>query len=390
MPEATSTPNFGTPAGPGADGPVSSPGTRFRTNPWARQNVTGVMLSTLVVSLTLIACIPLFSVLYMLVTKGGQKLLSSSADLFTQLPPTPLGTGGGFGNAVVGTLVMVGLAILIAVPFGILTAIYLSEFGRNSRLATTVRFAAKVLTGLPSILAGVFAYALVVVTLGSYSAFAGGVALSLLMMPIVVLTAEEGLRSVPGLLREAGWGVGATNAQVVTKIVLPNALPTVLTGVMLAIARAAGETAPLLFTALSSSRFWVYDKSAYGIFAASLAIAVVLGAIVGYVLDLKRTWALGEADSSRPSFMPNHFRWTVRCAIVGIFVGGIGGGIWSTVQEHLFLTGQPTASMAVFIYNASALPWPNYASLAWACSLVRVLLVLIFNIIGQLVASRRG
>ncbi|MGE0431366.1 MAG: phosphate ABC transporter permease PstA [Planctomycetota bacterium] len=368
--------------------PPSPPGTRFRHNPYSRQNISGIILSAIVVTLTVIACVPLFSVLIMLAWRGGERLLTSGIELFTQLPPTPLGKGGGFGNAVVGTLVMVGIAVVVSVPIGILTAIYLSEFGRHSRLATIVRFAAKVLTGLPSILAGVFAYAVVVATMHSFSAFAGGLALALLMVPIVVLTAEEGLRTVSGLLREAGWGVGATNAQVVLKIVLPNALPTVLTGVMLAIARAAGETAPLLFTALASNRFWVYDSTAYYMFGWAVGLAVLLGALLGYGFDLRRTWALESV--TRRTFRPNHFRWTVRVGVCGLFVGVLAGGIWAAWTEHMFLTNQPTASMAVFIYNASKLPWPNYESLAWACSLVLVLLVLAFNVVGQLVSARRG
>ena len=137
-------------------------------------------------------------------------------------------------------------------PFGILAAVYIAEFGPDTRVAQAVRFAAKVLTGLPSILAGVFAYAAVVVVTGGFSAPAGGIALALLMLPTILLTAEEAIKLVPPRMREAAIGMGATQTQVVTKVVLPTALPGILTGVMLAVARAAGETAPLLFTALFS------------------------------------------------------------------------------------------------------------------------------------------
>lgn len=199
---------------------------------------------------TVIACIPLFSVLFMLIWRGGAKL---SGQLFVELPPTAFEDGGGFGNAIVGTLVMVGIAALISVPFGILAAVFLAEFGPDSKLAAAARFCAKTLTGLPSILAGVFAYAAVVLVTGTYSAPAGGVALALLMLPTVLLTAEEAMKMVPARMKEAAVGMGCTRSQVVWRVVLPTALPGMLTGVTLAVARASGETAPLLFTALFSN-----------------------------------------------------------------------------------------------------------------------------------------
>lgn len=212
---------------------------------WAMSVVTGAM--------TIAALVPLFSVLYLLITRGG-KLLGLS--VLSELPPAAMAPGGGFGNAIVGTTVMVGIAAAISVPVGILAAIFIAEFGSYSRTATAVRFCAKVLTGLPSILAGVFAYAAIVVLTGGFSAPAGGVALAVLMLPTVLLTAEEGIKRVPPKMREAAIGMGATPTQVVLRIVLPTALPGVLTGVMLAVARAAGETAPLLFTALFSD-YWI-------------------------------------------------------------------------------------------------------------------------------------
>jgi phosphate transport system permease protein len=171
-------------------------------------------------------------------------------------------SGGGFGNAIVGTVVIVAIATAISVPFGILAAIYMVEFGPDTKAAAAVRFAAKVLTGLPSILAGVFAFATVVVVTGGFSAPAGGVALSLLMIPTVLLTAEEAIKRVPPRMREAAIGMGATPTQVVTRVTLPTAFPGILTGVMLAVARAAGETAPLLFTSLFSD-FWISRTHPY-------------------------------------------------------------------------------------------------------------------------------
>src|SRR5262249_4976520 len=147
----------------------------------------------------------------------------------------------------------------ISVPFGILAALFLAEFGPESKTAVAVRFAAKVLTGLPSILAGTFAYVTVVLTMGRFSPLAGGCALALLMLPTILLTAEEAIRMVPARMREAAIGMGATQTQVVLRILLPTALPGVLTGVMLAVARAAGETAPLLFTMLFSD-YWLSSR----------------------------------------------------------------------------------------------------------------------------------
>jgi len=262
-------------------------------------------LSGLVTCMTLLALIPLFSVVLMLLWRGGRKL---SVAVFTQLPPAPLEQGGGFGNAILGTLVIVALAVLISVPVGLLTAIYVAQ-AKESRVADAVRFCAKVLTGFPSILAGVFAYGAIVLATGGYSAVAGAVALSILMLPTIILTSEDAIRMVPARMKEAATGMGATSAQTVWMVLLPTAVPGILTGVMLAVARAAGETAPLLFTALFSN-YWL--------------------------------WSQGRAELM-----------------------------------------QPTASLAVLIYNFAGMPFENQVELAWAAALVLVLLVLAANLIGQ-------
>jgi len=264
-----------------------------------------IILSGVVTFMTFLALIPLFAVLWMLIWRGGQKL---SLSLFTQLPPAPLEQGGGFGNAVLGTLIMVGLAALISVPLGIFTGVFLAE-AKNSKLAGAVRFAAKVLTGFPSILAGVFAYGAVVLATGGFSAVAGAIALSILMVPTIILTSESAIAMVPARMKEASIGMGATGAQTVWMVLLPTAMPGILTGIMLAVARAAGETAPLLFTALFSN-YWL-------------------------------------AAGGRINLM------------------------------------QPTASLAVLIYNFSGMPFANQVELAWAAALVLVLIVLVFNLIGQ-------
>jgi phosphate transport system permease protein len=265
-----------------------------------------IFLSTITVISAIAACIPLFSVLLMLIYRGGKRL---SLELFYALPPTAFETGGGFGNAIVGTFFMVGLAALISVPFGVLAAIYLAELGPYSKIARIARFSAKTMTGLPSILAGVFAYAAVVLVMGHYSAWAGGIALSLLMIPVVLLTTEEAIKMVPHPMKEAAYGMGCTPAQTMMKVMLPVAMPGIITGVVLAVARAAGETAPLLFTALFSD-------------------------------------------------------------------------YWLSANE-------PTASLAVLIYNYSGMPFENQIELAWAASLVLVLLVFVLNILSRAIGQRK-
>jgi len=219
----------------------------------APRTFVNAVFSVVIALMAFVALLPLFSLLGMLLFQGGQRL---SLALFTQLPPAAGMEGGGIGNAILGTLLMVGIASIIAVPVGILGAIYTAEFAPESRISGVVRFAVKVLSGLPSVLAGLFAYAAVVLWTRQYSAVAGGVALSILMVPTVLLTAEQAIKMVPQRMREAAIGMGATPTQVTLQVVLPAARPGILTGVMLAVARAAGETAPLLFSAMFSN-YWL-------------------------------------------------------------------------------------------------------------------------------------
>jgi phosphate transport system permease protein len=211
------------------------------------------LMSVLTGAATIAAMFPLFSVLYMLLQKGGTGL---NLSVFTELPPPAMMPGGGFGNAIAGTILIVIIGTAISIPIGVLAAVYTAEFGPETRLTQGVQFSAKVLTGLPSILAGVFAFAAVVAITGNFSAPAGGIALAILMLPTILLTAEDAIKRVPNRMREAAIGMGATRTQVVTKVLLPTAIPGILTGVMLAIARGAGETAPLLFTSLFSD-YWI-------------------------------------------------------------------------------------------------------------------------------------
>ena len=209
--------------------------------------------TVLCVTLSFLTLIPLFSIVFLLLQKGFPLLRPS---VFTQLPPAPGLTGGGFGNAIQGTAVMVGIALLFSTPLGVLSAIYLNEYSPKSRLANAVRFVAKLLTGIPSIICGVFAFSVVVLSTGTASALAGGIALAVLTLPTILLTTEQALLGVPKTLREASYGLGATKFQTIFRIVLPEALPAIMTGIMLAVARAAGETAPVLFTA-AFNQYWL-------------------------------------------------------------------------------------------------------------------------------------
>lgn len=175
---------------------------------------------------------------------------------FTALPTPPGMPGGGVANAIVGTAVLTALATLAAVPVGLLAGVFLGEFGQESRIADYCRFAANVLMGLPSIIVGVFAYGLLVAPLGNFSGYAGAFALAVIMLPVVSRTTEDMVRLVPNTLREAALALGAPRWRVTLGIVFRAARSGLLTGILLAVARVSGETAPLLFTALNSP-YWL-------------------------------------------------------------------------------------------------------------------------------------
>ncbi len=265
----------------------------------------GLVLTVLAFIMLGIAILPLGLVLAYVTIKGANRI---NLELFTGQIPTALQEGGGVGAAIIGTLMVVGIAAALSIPFGILAAIYLSEFS-SGRIVKWIRFATNVLSGVPSIIVGLFAYGVVVLTTDQFSAVAGGFALAILMLPIVVRTTDEALQLVPQEVRWASVGVGASNFQTVLQVVLPSAMGAIVTGTTLAIARAAGETAPLIFTVLFSP-FW--PKS-----------------------------------------------------------------IW-----------QPIPTLSVLVYNFAIVPYDNQQELAWAASLILVLLVLITSIISRLVAQR--
>jgi phosphate transport system permease protein len=214
-----------------------------------RRRATDRVARAVLLALTLVALVPLVLVLYYLIKEG---LGAWSADFFTTDPTGRfLGDPGGIKSAIVGTIIMVALASAIAIPFGIGVALYLVEYGKQSRFANVVRYFVDVMTGVPSVVFGLFVYIVLVVTKvgGSFAAWKGSIALALLMLPVVTRSAEVVLNLVPNALREGALALGAPRWKVVFRIVLPTALPGLVTGSLLAIARAAGETAPLLFTA---------------------------------------------------------------------------------------------------------------------------------------------
>ena len=203
------------------------------------------------VAAVVVALVPLGLVLYFVLANG---LPAMSWAFFTHMP-APVGEkGGGMANAIVGTFIQLGLAGLLAIPVGIVTAVYLSEYPK-SRLSLAARFSADILNGVPSIVVGIFAYAIAVRPFKHFSALAGGIALAFMMIPIVVRTTDELLGLVPPNFREGALALGATRGRAAFSVILPAALPGIVTGILVALARVAGETAPLLFTSLGN-RFW--------------------------------------------------------------------------------------------------------------------------------------
>jgi phosphate transport system permease protein len=210
-------------------------------------------LNTLVnigaVGSAVIGIVALFWIIITVVLRGWPAL---NLNFFTRMPTPPGIAGGGLLSAMVGTLVLTLLATVAAVPLGLLGGIFLAEFGQDSRVANNSRFSANVLMGMPSIIVGVFAYALLVRTLGNFSGYAGAFALFILMLPIIIRTTEDMLRLVPNTLREAALALGFPRWRVTLSIVFRAAKSGLLTGIILAVARVSGETAPLLFTALNN------------------------------------------------------------------------------------------------------------------------------------------
>ena len=256
--------------------------------PGLARNRWNKSLTLLAALFTGLAVLPLVVVIAYVLIKGGSLI---SLQLLTQLPPPPGLNGGGIGNAILGTLVVTLVAALIAVPVGVGSGVYLAEFASAGWFARFVRFGTNVLAGVPSIICGVFIYGLIVSTRlffnQSYSALAGGIALAVLMLPTVIKTTDEALKLVPQELRWAAMGVGASKFVTISRVTLPAAFSSIATGVVLAIARAAGETAPLIFTALFSP-FWPE-----GLFnpIASMSVLIYNFAIMPYDAQIALAWA---------------------------------------------------------------------------------------------------
>jgi phosphate transport system permease protein len=250
---------------------------------YARRKFSDVFVRSACVLATVIALIPLVSVLYYVTSRGVGGI---NLDFFTELPKPVGESGGGMANALLGTLKLVFLACVFGIPPGVLAGVYLAEFG-DSRFGRWVRFSADVMSGVPSITVGIFVYSLVVLQTKHFSAFAGGVALGLLMLPTVTRTTEELLKLVPESLREAALGLGLPKWRATLRVMLRTAAPGIATGVMLAVARVAGETAPLLFTAFSNP-FW---SSGLNEPTASLPVNIYNYAVSPYEEWHRQAWA---------------------------------------------------------------------------------------------------
>ena len=214
-----------------------------------RANLVGLSLSLFAMALGLAV------LLWILIVLFGNGLAAIDWNLFTHDTPAPGTEGGGIRNAIVGSLMIVGLAVLVSTPVGILAGIYLTEYGDRSRTAELTRLVTDIMLSAPSIVLGLFVYAIAVATVGNFSGYAGSLALSLIAIPVVMRTTENMLRLVPGSLREAAFALGAPRWKVSTMVTLRAAKSGVITGLLLSIARISGETAPLLFTALNNQFF---------------------------------------------------------------------------------------------------------------------------------------
>ena len=262
--------------------------------PTKNRNIYEIIYTILSALAALIAIIPLVLVLAYVIIKGG---LNINFEMLTSLPEPPgddLATAGGFGNAILGTIVVTLIAALISIPIGVGGGVYLSEYSLGGRFSKFIRFGTNILAGVPSIIAGVFIYGVIVSTKiifnSTYSALAGGISLSILMLPTIIKTTDEGLKLVPDDLRRASLGVGASKFITITRITLPSAFRPIATGIVLAIARAAGETAPLIFTALFSF-YWAESGRSILEPIASLSVLIYNFALEPYKAQNELAWA---------------------------------------------------------------------------------------------------
>ena len=245
-----------------------------------RTNLIGLTLSMVAMAIGLAV---LLWILFVLFSKG---IAAWDWNMFTSDTPAPGSEGGGLRNAIVGSLMIVGLAVVVSTPVGILAGIYLTEYGDGSKTAEITRFVTDIMLSAPSIVLGLFVYAIAVATVGNFSGYAGSFALSLIAIPVVMRTTENMLRLVPGSLREAAFALGAPRWKVSTMVTLRAAKSGVVTGVLLAIARISGETAPLLFTALNN-QFYSTDMNAP---MANLPVVIFQFAMSPYENWIRLAW----------------------------------------------------------------------------------------------------
>ena len=256
---------------------------RMRLNS-ARRYATNHVVTALAILSTVVVVAPLVAILVYLIYKGASSL---NLAFFTNIP-APVGeAGGGMANAILGSGMVLALASVMGIPVGIAAGVYLAEFGRGKLLASAIRFTADVLNGVPSIVMGIAIYSLIVMPQKQYSAFAGGVALAIMMVPTITRTTEEMLATVPHAIREAALGLGVPKWRTVLSVSLKTASPGIITGCMLAFARVAGETAPLLFTAFGN-QFWSFKL---GEPIAALPLQIYVYAISPYDEWHRLAWA---------------------------------------------------------------------------------------------------
>jgi phosphate transport system permease protein len=278
--------------------------------------------------MTLIAVIPLFWIVGYVIYKGGQYI---NLEFFTQLP-RPLGmTGGGVLNAIEGTLVITFLASIISMPIGVLTAFYASR-SPNTPLGVAVRFGTDVLSGVPSIVIGLFVYAVLVVRMGHYSGLAGGVAMAILMLPTIVRTTEEMLKLVPQTLREGSLALGAPEWKTSISVLFPAALNGIITGFLLAIARAAGETAPLLFTVLGNERYDIGSIIRSG-FAQKQDVFQIIGRIVNQPMDSLPLTLWKYAQQPYPERIAESWAVALVLMIVVLLIN-ISARVWIEIRKR--------------------------------------------------------
>ena len=272
----------------------SSSQNKLTYNPSLKRNIGNKLLTITSAFFAAISILPLLLVLSYVLIKGGSYINLETLILEPEPPGDDLLSSGGIGPAIIGTFIMTAIASIISIPIGVGGGIYLAEYSKSGRFAKFIRFGSNVLAGVPSIIAGVFIYALIVSTkilFGStFSGIAGGISLSILMLPTIIKTTDEALKLVPDNLRRAAFGIGASKFTMISRITLPAAFSSISTGILLALARAAGETAPLIFTALFSRYFITsFDDIFYEM--GSLSVLIYNFALEPYEAQNQLAWA---------------------------------------------------------------------------------------------------